>query len=447
MKSIQKTFFTFTPLESKIVVYPFIYIALVVLMPHNGHWGDMECWKNWSSYIFNNGLENIYFSGTDYPPLYHYILSFFASTKENEALIRDYIYELKYITLLFEFGSIFLLFKYITKEHRLIFFIFILLNPGFLYNNFIWGQVDGILAFLLLACVISLINRKNTLALLLFVLAINFKMQSIIYFPLVLFMLIYNISDFKGIKYSLYVLLAVAALQLLIIAPFITSDSTHKVLDVFINSVDKYPFLSMNAYNFWYWMFDIESIIIIDNGTWMNVTYKSWGLLAFFLSSIAALLPLFLICISNIFDKGVHSIKNLDLVFANAALITILFFFLNTQMHERYSHYALIFLAAYFAVTNNYFPFLLASFAYFLNMEGVLHMFNFPNYKVLLFNPNFIAGTYLSLILLLYYLIYKNSNFLQHVVHIKNSLLLKFYKIPAIKMNPIYQPSKNESSK
>ena len=57
------------------------------------------------------------------------------------------------------------------------------------------------------------------------------------------------------------------------------------------------------------------------------------------------------------FIKVVKQLKNIDIVFASAASVTILFFFFNTQMHERYSHYALIFLAGYFAVKNNYFLF------------------------------------------------------------------------------------------
>ncbi|MGN6644926.1 MAG: hypothetical protein ACTHJT_00240 [Cytophaga sp.] len=419
------TSLSFSPLNSKAAFYAFIYLVLIVLIPHGGHFGDMQCWKDWASFSFKNGLGDIYSSGTDYPPLYHYILTFFAYLKGNEDLIRNNIYELKYITLLFEFASVFLLFKFINKEQRPFFFVFIMLNPGFLYNNIIWGQVDGIVGFLLMACVLSLISRKNTLGLLLYVLALNFKVQSIIYFPLVLFILVHNIADFNGIKRIALSVLAIAVLQVLIIMPFILTGSTNKLMDVIVNSVDKYPQVSMNAYNWWFWVFEEHPISILDNGTWLNVTYKTWGLLIFFLSSVAALLPLFLTCLANIFSNNKLAIKRIDLVFASAALVTILFFFCNTQMHERYSHYALIFLAGYFAVTNNYLPFLLACFAYFLNMEAVLRILNFPNYDILFFNPEFIAILYLILIFVLYYIIYKRSELLLNIKQLLDSLLLK----------------------
>lgn len=416
-------------------IYPFMYIAFLILMPHSGHLGDMECWANWAWYIKQNGLGNIYFSGTDYPPLYHYFLTFFASLKGNEISIRGNIYELKYITLLFEFISIFLLFKFINKEDRIFFFIFIMLNPAFFYNNIMWGQVDGILSCLLLGCFLLLINRKNTLGLLLYVLALNFKLQSIIYFPLIFFILLYNIADFKGLKYSLFVLLSIATLQLTIITPFIYSGSTSQLLDVIINSVDKYPVTSMNAYNCWFWFFDEHPIGVFDTGTFLHITYKSWGLLFFFVSSVLALLPLFLICISNLFEKNIGAIKNLNVVFASAALVSVLFFFFNTQMHERYSHYALIFLAGYFAVTKNYFPFLLASCAYFLNMEDVLWALNFPNYDIVILNPVFISVIYCNLIIVLYYLIYKNSDFLINSKNISYFLRSKFHKNNSL-LNP-----------
>jgi hypothetical protein len=78
--------------------------------------------KCWATFISNQGLENIYFSGSDYPPLYYYILALFDSLKGSEQAILEYTYELKYITLLFEFGSVILIFKFIKEELRSFFY-------------------------------------------------------------------------------------------------------------------------------------------------------------------------------------------------------------------------------------------------------------------------------------------------------------------------------------
>ena len=145
----------------------------------------------------------------------------------------------------------------------------------------------------------------------------------------------------------------------------------------------------------------------------------------FFFSSVVALMPVFIICISQIFLKTKEPFKYVDKVFLSAGLISLIFFFCNTQMHERYSHYALIFMAGYFAVTTNYIPFLLVSVAYFLNMEDVLMALKFPNYSVAVFVPEYIAGLYLVIITYLYYLLYSKLDLLDRIKILLHTIFSK----------------------
>jgi Gpi18-like mannosyltransferase len=397
-------------------LYALVYVAMIMLAPHSGFGYDLWCWAEWSVYIHNHGLEDIYNMHTDYPPLYLYVLELFGWIKGNEHAIRESIFQLKYITLVFEFCSVFILFTYIQKSDRAWVFLFIVLNPGFFYNNIIWGQVDGILGFLLLSCIVLVLSRKNTLAILLFLISLNFKIQSIIFLPLLLFILIHNISDYKGLTHVLYVLLALAALQLLIISPYLSKASFEHLSNTMLQSVDKYPIVSMNAYNCWYWFWENKDVTKInDAGKWLAISYKIWGLLLFFISSVAALIPVFVTSIKDAVVKNKEPYKNIGQLFLSAGLIAVLFFFCNTQMHERYSHYGLIFLAAYFTVSGNYLPFLFMSIAYFLNMESVLKALQFPNYRIVLFNADFIAAIYFLLIIYLYFLIYKKSDLIGQI--------------------------------
>lgn len=407
-------------------LYTMLYITFIILTPKNGMGFDMTCWSEWSIFIFNNGLENIYNSHADYPPLYLYILEFFGWLKGSEEAIRKSIYQLKYLTLLFEFGSIFILFKYINKSERPWFFLFILLNPGFFYNSIIWGQVDGILAFLLLSSVVLALSRKNFLALIVFVLSINFKVQSIIFLPLLLFILIHNISDYKGLQYSLFVILAIISLQILLIAPYLSETSSEQLFSTMLQSVDKYPAISKNAYNWWYWFWDNnQPSHTTDSETWLSISYKSWGLILFFTTSIAALVPVFAMVLKEALAKNKDYLKHIDKIFLSAGIVPILFFFCNTQMHERYSHYGLIFLAAFVTVSGNYLPFILLSIAYFLNLESVLEALPFSNHAIVLFNADFIAAIYFSLIVYLYFLIYKKSHFENNIKEVVFSLQKK----------------------
>jgi len=80
-------------------------------------------------------------------------------------------------------------------------------------------------------------------------------------------------------------------------------------------------------------------------------------------------------------------------------------------MHERYFHPALISLAAYTFLTNNYFPFVLGSVAYFLNLEKIMCSLALTNYKTLIFHPVFIALLFLLLIVYLFYRLYASRQF------------------------------------
>jgi len=87
----------------------------------------------------------------------------------------------------------------------------------------------------------------------------------------------------------------------------------------------------------------------------------------------------------------------------SGAVVALAFFFFNTQMHERYSHPALLFTAAYCFLTLRYVPFVLLSVAYFLSLENILRYMDLPTYGTLIFDTRFIAGLYLATILLLFY--------------------------------------------
>jgi hypothetical protein len=76
-------------------------------------------------------------------------------------------------------------------------------------------------------------------------------------------------------------------------------------------------------------------------------------------------------------------------------------------MHERYCHPVLIFIAAYSLYSRRYWPYFLFSLAYLLNLEGVLQYFNLNNYDTLPFAQQFVALIFLTVLVLLYFDLYK----------------------------------------
>ena len=96
-----------------------LFLLFMIILPHSGHDYDSYCWRSWAEYIYKNSLGQVYHSGTDYLPLYHYILALFSFTQKSFENIEKNIYLLKGITLVFHFISTFFLILYIRKSTKI----------------------------------------------------------------------------------------------------------------------------------------------------------------------------------------------------------------------------------------------------------------------------------------------------------------------------------------
>lgn len=388
----------------------FLMVGLFILMPRHGHGGDLFFWSTWSEFIFQNGLSNIYKSNTDYLPLFHYVLKIHSMFQGNMVDIGRNIYHLKLVSLLFHFVTGAFLIMWVRKPNQsseeLIYkSLFFILNIALLYNSIIWGQVDDIMTCFVFVALFFAYQRKVLLSLLFFVLTINFKLQGIIFLPiLVLILLPALVEQFKIKNLALWIILPFS-LQLLIVSPFLYSGTFDLLWNVVTNSVGKYPFISANAFNFWELLLTGDLFKQPDDTEFWGLSYKTWGLTIFFISSFFALLPLLIENLNYFIKKKSFNFSS-EKLFLIGALIPLLFFFFNTQMHERYSHPALVFLLAYAILKNQVGIAILGCVAYFLNMEEVMRYMNLKGYGHSIFNKDFIAGLYLVLIVWLFLLLY-----------------------------------------
>lgn len=389
-----------------IVPYVPILLLLVFFTPTTGHGWDTECWTEWAKHHYQHGLSNIYKSWTDYLPLYHYVLFAYARMQPNIESIAQNIHYLKYITLLFEFMSTVilsrLLFNAFHDRYKSLFYsLFYLLNAGILYNSLVWGQVDGIMTFFVLASILAAYRKHLFLSLLCFVLALNLKLQAIIFSPIVIGPLIPVIQ--QSSRKLPCAIGGTLLIQFLIILPFLWVGDLPKLWHVVSGSVDKYPVISMNAYNAWVFAFDrnINLMQTPDSLVFLGISCKKWGLILFFAAGFGALFHFIQPIWSSLVKKESVKLPFRE-VLISSALVPLVFFFFNTQMHERYPHPAFIFLAAYALLYKRLHLLIIGSFAYFLNLEDVLQVLHTNNYDTLIFMSRFIAGLYLLLILLLY---------------------------------------------
>jgi len=106
-----------------------LFACCFLLVPHEGHTSDMYCWTLWTNFIFTNGLSNVYSCGTDYLPLYHYILKLFGSFQGSIENINSNIHYLKLITLPFDFITGFFIALLIKRRMSYVFFTSIIMEP------------------------------------------------------------------------------------------------------------------------------------------------------------------------------------------------------------------------------------------------------------------------------------------------------------------------------
>lgn len=369
-----------------------IYAMVIIVMPDFGHDWDTACWWMWASQLKEQGIVSAYdeHSTINYLPLFPYILKLYSMFLDYSQL-ASHIHYLKAITWLFDTASILLLCSMLnTESKRINYFIYGLLNVGFFYNTLIWNQVDGILSFFLFASFWCGWQKKQLLSVLLFVMALNFKLQGIVFAPV---LAVFWLSDIS-IKKAAVRLLAVVVLQTVILLPFLINGNVKFMLKVAFGSVDYFSFVSLNAFNIWHLLIDGNLRYMPDNTEFvLGMTHKSFGLLMFVIAMLFICAPLYYKLLKKRL-KGEVLQLNLYLMLMAMALTGYVFYFFNTQMHERYIHPVLIFITALAFIYRHWVVWLLVSIAYALSLEFVCRYFALNNYNTLIFHPKFMASLF-----------------------------------------------------
>ncbi|WP_435356509.1 hypothetical protein [Emticicia sp. SJ17W-69] len=380
------------------------YSLLVAIIPHTGFWLDLNNdWPRWSSYAFEHGLSQIYNSDTNYMPFYLHWLYWFGKLQGSKELIYANSYQLKYFFLLFDFGGAIAiawsLRRYYTRpfaEYMLLF------NMGYLYCTVIWGQLDGVPTAIVVLSIISLFERKLLWAAFFCTLSVYIKLQTIIFLPFFGILLVFQLGrNFN--KWLLLKMIVISILtQLWLLSPFIYGGTFWNFIKVVRESVGFFPRVSWNAYNIWYLLLKKDPTLLNDTLIFAGLTYKKWGFILFFVFSAIGLIPL----IVNTLTKLKNN-KDLDkdyyaLLWLTAGTIAILFFFVNTQMHERYSYPAIALYFAYSLLSNRFALFALTSLAHLMNIDGMNKYFELNPFK-----PEYTAMIFGSILLLSYIRIYQ----------------------------------------
>lgn len=395
--------------------YTLLFLLLVIWLPERGHGGDLGHWERWSQFMLSEGLANVYNYGLgvetefpcNYPPIILYFYNIFAFIFNDAEAITEYAMYFKVIPLIFDFiGAmlVFLLLRPFTKYWWIP--LLLLLNPAYLYNSYLWGQMDSILTVFIAASLLFAIRKQAYWATFFFGLAIHTKFQAVVFIPVFCLAMIPLIRSWRLL---LNLLLLGAATLILPLLPFLLSGTIDQWYTVMSGLVDQYRNVSLNAFNFWQFVHEGQDALYAKDYQpfWWGINYKTWGLALFFISSFFALLPLAFGVLKHLIRRD-QAIQQLDkLVLLSAVLCILCFFFFNTQMHERYAHPALLLSFLYGVVRKDYLIFLLTAIAYFLNMEAILHFFGW-DYGSFLFQKDFVAALFLGAMIYGFFRLYKD---------------------------------------
>jgi hypothetical protein len=392
-----------------------LFAIIVIFLPKVGFYFDTIDRPEWIAYMKAHGISNVYGSGSNYLPLGLYILYFFGLFFDSPEGIKTGFYLFKIVVLLFDFAAPLILinaFGGIKNPVKLgsrfqisngIEYL-VLLNPCYLYNTLIWNQQDAIhTAFVVLAVVLVLKNQPVWAAVVA-LLAVNLKLQSIIFVPVIGIVLLYYV--YKKPSLLLRIIPALVITQLFIFSPFIVTGKVSEVLATFKNSVDFFPVVSATAYNFWYLAIKQDPTKIFDSVEVFRLQYKTWGLLLFFGLSVLTMIPLMIKTFVVAKNKLALDKNLFELVFLTSGIIAIIFFFVSTQMHERYSHPAMILFFGFGVLSGRYWLFGLTCLAYLLNVDGVFQSIQQHPYLPIV-KPEIVALIFVAILILAFYEIYK----------------------------------------
>lgn len=366
-------------------------LAIRVILSFQFYSGDVNNHISWAKDILSNGSLGIYERefyfryGTltpNYPPVMLFAFAFFywlyealSSTAiwlNNTISIFPsnvvYFFQglttipafLKIPAILADIGIAYYVYLFSKKlnaqeKWSLIAASFVLFNPAFFYNSALWGQVDSIPVFFVLASFYSLLYKKGViLSSVLFSLALLSKQTAIIFAPIFLLAII----RYFGLRQLHISIISILLTFFVAFLPFIGFTKVVSTLDIYntqilTNSVSDY--VTYHAFNFWTLFVGLEKVHDF-NIFLFSFSYRLWGfaLFGFFL---------LIVLIQALKKKGP------DNVLLTAGIISFAAFLFLTRLHERHLEPALPFLLLVSILHKKLLPlFIFISLFHFVNL-------------------------------------------------------------------------------
>lgn len=293
--------------------------------------GDMNSFLiPWYRNFYENGIRNSLATMIgDYTPSYLYFMALISLFRVNPDSM-SYVYALKTVSLVFEYGSavliLFMALK-ISKDNKLLAllsFSLSLFAPTIFLNSGFWGQCDAIYSFFLVLALFLLIYNHPSWAFFVTGISFSFKLQSVFFFPFLLYVILNKKAKWR------HILWIPVAYILMMLPSVFCGRSFSEVMGVYFRQSGSYPYLTLNAPTVYTFISNTGSQHVSSNALLNGVTF--FGL------AMTGLAFVFIYV-----KKKDPDVKDLIEI---AYLFALLVPFVLPRMHERYFYLADIFACA-----------------------------------------------------------------------------------------------------
>ncbi len=345
---------------------------------YKGFLTDTACFSGWSTRVYSEGFANFYSpdSFSDYPPGYMYVLYLLGAIMDH--------FQMSYLSnpslLLLKLPAIFcdiaaggliykIATKYLSPKTALLLTAAYLFNPAVFINSSVWGQVDAVLTLIILIICNLLTEGKTIPAYCVFAIGILMKPQVLVFSPLILYGIYEHVfaRNFSWNKFfrNLFCGLAAIAGMILLCVPF----GLEKVINQYGSTLGSYPYISVNAYNFWAllglnWSSQEKSFLFF--------TYKDLGTIVIVLLTVLSLF-LFL-----------YKKKSKERYYITGSFLIITMFLFSVRMHERYLFPGILLLLMTYIISRKksyLYCYIILSVSHFFNVWHVLYHYDPHNYN------------------------------------------------------------------
>lgn len=306
--------------------------------------------SKWVATFREHGFGAVAMEVGDYNLPYQYILAGIAALPLHD------LYLIKLVSIAFDLALALVVMatveRFMQKRYGLVALATVLLLPTVWFNGAYWAQCDSLYVFFIISCLYAMLADRPVLSVTMLTLAFAFKIQTIFFFPMVLFGLLHK-------KYKLRHALVFVAVYLLTVLPaLLAGRGLMSALTIYMRQAAQYnDRLTQNAPNIYQffpggmlghrpeWYSVLQFIPGVDRSVWSSEWYtlQSVGRLLTALAPYAIMLVLALIFYLWKRRRYVTMEQVWRLSLAFALLMPLVL----PKMHDRYFYLAEIFSVLY----------------------------------------------------------------------------------------------------